>query len=316
MLNEYSIDLHMHSMLSDGKETPVEVINKAASAGLKKIILCDHNVLHPSFEKLREYAATKGVELPFMGCEATVVYYKRNFPFAVFHMLVYGEEQVIKSPEFIDAVCHVDDQRNITALRQLRRLVAAGAPVTFEEAFIFDKDIAPMEKSAKYSETQVMKTVAKNLGITTEEAEARYADCAEDYSFSKKGWLRQLASMADAEELVRLARKLGLVTVIAHPSWIERAFQPLTTIPFEEKAEMIRDLREAGLDGLETCHEIVAEDNEREIYESLAAELGLITTGGSDYHAEPDYGRHLTEYGVTEEQFAVLAELVHSRAAK
>ena len=88
MLNEYSIDLHMHSELSDGKESPVQVIDMAAKVGLKKIVLCDHNALHPSFEKLQKYGASRGVELPFMGCEVTTVYYRDRFPLAMFHMLL------------------------------------------------------------------------------------------------------------------------------------------------------------------------------------------------------------------------------------
>ncbi len=314
MLNEYSIDLHMHSELSDGKESPVQVIDMAAEIGLKKIVLCDHNALHPSFEKLQKYGASRGVELPFMGCEVTTVYYRDRFPLAVFHMLVYGEEKNINVPEFKEAVGHYDDRFNKAALRNLRRLIAAGAPVTFDDAFIFDRDIAPMEKSAKYSDDRIIKCVAEKQGISIDEAKEKYADCLEEYVYGSRGWMSQLGVMPDAAELVRLARRLGLVTVVAHPTWMDGAFYDEAYDPKDEtKMEIIRDLRRYGLDGIETCHQQV-ESEARAKYEALAAELGMITTGGSDYHAEADYGQYVTEYGVTEEGFEKLARLVKERS--
>ena len=94
MNEHYTIDLHMHTQISDGKESPVEVVNKASEVGLKKICLADHNSLHPCYDKLREYAKTKGVEvLPFSGCEASVVYYEEDKPLFMFHMLVYGDDE-------------------------------------------------------------------------------------------------------------------------------------------------------------------------------------------------------------------------------
>ena len=313
MLNEYSIDLHMHSQLSDGKETPVEVVNKAAEVGLKKIVLCDHNVVHPNYDKLRTYAETKGVELPFMGCEATVAFFYDRTPAASFHMLVYGEDDLIKSPEFTAAVGRFDEFQNKTAMRELRKLVIAGAPISYEDAFIFDRDIAPFEKAEKYTEGHLFKCVAKNLGVTEDEARAKYKDCEETYFYGKFGWLHQLSVMPDACELIALARRLGLVTVVAHPTWMDCPFLIGEELTFDQKADMIRIMRDCGLDGIETCHEMLNAE-ERAQYEALADELGLITTGGSDYHAEEDYGRHLTEYGASEEKFAALAALVHARA--
>lgn len=309
MLGEYSIDLHMHSQLSDGKATPVEVVDKAAEVGLRKIVLCDHNAVHPNYAKLREYAAAKGVELPFMGCEVSTTFFYDRTPAACFHMLVYGTDERMRNPEFLAAVSRFDEERNKIALRELRRLVMAGAPITYEDAFIFDRDIAPFEKACKHSEGHLFKCVAKNLGITVEEARARYKDCEETYFYGKFGWLRQLSVMPDACELITLARKLGLVTVVAHPTWMDCPFILGDDPTFEQRADMIRIMRDHGLFGIETCHEML-DAEARAQYEALADELGLVTTGGSDYHAEEDYGRHLTEYGASAENFARLYEAV------
>jgi len=309
MLNEYKIDLHMHSQLSDGKETPVEVVNKAAEVGLEKIVLCDHNAVHPNYARLREYADTKGVELPFMGCEVSTTFFYERTPAACFHMLIYGTDERIRDPEFLAAVTRFDDYQNKTALRELRRLVMAGAPISYEDAFIFDRDIAPFEKCEKYTEGHLFKCVAKNLGVTEKEARERYKDCEETYFYGKFGWLHQLTVMPDACELITLARRLGLVPVIAHPTWMDCPFLIGEELTYDQRANMIRIMRDHGLCGIETCHEMLNAD-QRARYEALANELGLITTGGSDYHAEEDYGRHLTEYGASEENYEKLKALV------
>ena len=94
-------------------------------------------------------------------------------------MLVYGEEKNINVPEFKEAVGHYDDRFNKVAMLSLRKLIAAGAPITFDDAFIFDRDIAPMEKSAKYSDDRIIKCVANKLRISADEAKKKYADCLE-----------------------------------------------------------------------------------------------------------------------------------------
>ena len=77
---------------------------------------------------------------------------------------------------------------------------------------------------------------------------------------------------------------------------------------------MIRRLHEAGLDGIEVCHQLV-HDEDKVFFTALAEELELITTGGSDYHAEEDYGSHLTEFGVTEEGLKKLCDRIALKKA-
>ena len=55
-------------------------------------------------------------------------------------------------------------------------------------------------------------------------------------------------------------------------------------------------------------------DGATELIQSLADELGLITTGGSDYHAEEDYGNGLGVYGTTEEELAILMAKIREKA--
>ena len=318
MNKKYTIDLHMHTMLSDGKESPVETINTAKGFGLTKLVMTDHNTLHPNMDKLRAYAASQGIEIPFSGCEASVAYYNEKGDIeATFHMLVYGEDDLIRDSRFIEAVGHYNDPYNEETMRELKRFNDAGYELSFEEAFLYDCDIAPMEKHDKGSERHLIKCLAKKLGRPYSEVEAEVEHLHTPREYNGRSWLYQIALMPDAKELIGLCRSLGLVTIMAHPQWIEHAPYASNTdwLPCERAMEIIRDLHACGLDGLEASHQMNF-DSFPETLRSMAAELGMLTTGGSDYHAEEDYGQHVTEYGVTEEEFARLESLVHERAAE
>lgn len=318
MNKKYTIDLHMHTMLSDGKETPVEVINTAKGFGLKKLVMTDHNTLHPNMDKLRAYAASQGIEIPFSGCEASVAYYNEKGDIeATFHMLVYGEDDLIRDSRFIEAVGHYNDPYNEETMRELKRFNDAGYELSFEEAFLYDCDIAPMEKHDKGSERHLIKCLAKKLGRPYSEVEAEVEHLHTPREYNGRSWLYQIALMPNAKELISLCRSLGLVTVMAHPQWIDEApfISTQDLLGRDKIEELIRDLREHGLDGIEVSHQMNDVDFAERLRE-LADELGMLTTGGSDYHAEEDYGQHVTEYGVTEEEFARLESLVHERAAE
>ena len=318
MNKKYTIDLHMHTMLSDGKETPVEVINSARDFGLKKIIMADHNTLHPNMDKLRAYAESQGIEMPFSGCEASVAYYNENDDIeGTFHMLVYGEDDLIRDPRFIEAVGHFNDPYNAVTLAELKRFNDAGYDLSFEEAFVFDTDIAPMEKHDKGSERHLIKCVAKKQSRPYAEVEAELEPLHVCREYTGRTWLQQIALMPNAKELIALCRSLGLVTVMAHPMWVDHApfISTQDWLPCERVMEIVRDLHSHGLDGVEVSHQMNF-DSFPETLRGMAKELDMLTTGGSDYHAEEDYGQHVTEYGVTEEEFARLEAIVHERAAE
>ena len=313
---KYTIDLHMHSMLSDGKETPVEVVDTAKRFGLKRIVLTDHNTVHPNIEKLREYAASRGIDMPFTGCEATVNYYNRDGVLeGQFHMLVFGEDDRMRDFRFLEEITHFNDWYNEVTFEELKRFNDAGYELSFDEAFMYDVDIAPMEKHDKGSERHIIKCIAKKLGVSYDEFNAKVEHLHTARLYTPRGFIKQLAIIPDAKEFIALCREVGLVTVIAHPSWIDNVLPYQGgRFPLEKDLEIVKDLIDHGLDGLEVCHQEVP-DNYALKLRAIAKEHGLLTTGGSDYHAEPDYGQHVTEYGTTEEEFARLEALVHERAA-
>lgn len=313
---KYTTDLHVHSSISDGIMSPVEVVDTMARLGINRMIFADHNSLHDSPDKLREYAASAGVEIPFSGCEASVGYYENGTMTMKFHMLVYGEDEAIRNPEFIELISRVDKEPNKRLLEDYNKIKETGeVELTWEDLFILDKDVAPTEKKMKYAENYLLKRVAASLGITVDEARKKFppsvsVNCGgfDDYaSFTVR---------PDAKEVIRTARKLGLVTVIAHPMWIDGANdEEEAKMTVERNMAVVDDIVKCGLDGIEVCHKVNAE--KFDMLRKFAREHGVITTGGSDFHGELEgYGAEITTYGATDEEFEALADLVHSRAAE
>ena len=313
----YSIDLHMHSTISDGRESPVEVIHTAERVGLKKICLTDHDCIHTNYDKLREYAKTRGVEvLPFMGCEVNTMYFEGEKPLLTVHMLVFGKDENMRDERFISMINKYFSHTNEIALRQFERLPEIDVDLSYDDVFLLDPDIAPVYKNDMYSASHVMKCAAAKLGVPADELRGKYPDLFPYNYPSRSVYLKRIADMPDTVELIELANKLGLVTVMAHPSWIEEFWECDKHLRTNERAEaIVRDLAKFGLDGLEVSHQEVDADGATELMYSLADELGLITTGGSDYHAQPNYGYHLTEYGATEEELQILTAKIEEKAA-
>ena len=79
----------------------------------------------------------------------------------------------------------------------------------------------------------------------------------------------------DPVEAIRLVAAAGGVTVFAHPGAGRRGRLVADVV--------VEELAEAGLAGLEVDHPD-HDDDARAHYSALAARLGLLTTGSSDYH--------------------------------
>ena len=109
----------MHSTLSDGNESPCGVVDTAARVGLKKICITDHDGIHKNYDKVREYAKTKGVEvLPFMGTEVNTLYYDGHKPLVSVHVLVFGDDEKLKDERFVSMINKYFAHTNALAIHQ------------------------------------------------------------------------------------------------------------------------------------------------------------------------------------------------------
>jgi predicted metal-dependent phosphoesterase TrpH len=273
------IDLHTHSTASDGTESPAALVRSAAAAGLDVVALTDHDTVIGWDEGLDALPA--GLRL-VRGTEISSV-----FDGVSLHLLGYGIDPAYAP--LADEMAMALDDRVPRARAIIGKLAAAGYPVTW------DKLMAHVPAGATVGRPHIADTLVAE-GVVADRTEA-FDSLLHDGSAFFVGHY-----YVDAVSAVRLVRAAGGVPVFAHPAAETRG----VTVG----DDAIRAMAAAGLAGLEVDHR----DNApaaRDRLRGLAAELGLLVTGSSDYHGDGKPNR-LGENTTSPEVLEALLDQVRS----
>ncbi|MDQ0763704.1 PHP domain-containing protein [Streptomyces canus] len=246
------IDLHCHSTASDGTDTPAELVRNAAAAGLDVIALTDHDTT-------RGYGAAIAA-LPVGLTLVTGAELSCRIGGVSMHMLAYLFDP--EEPALLAERELVRDDRVPRARGMVARLQELGVPVTWEQ-------VARIAGDGSVGRPHVA-TALVELGVVQSVDDAFTDDWLAD---GGRAYVEKHET--DPFEAIRLVKGAGGVTVFAHPGASKRGH----TVPEPAIAEMAA----AGLDGIEVDHMDHDEDT-RVRLRGLARELGLLTTGSSDYH--------------------------------
>jgi len=245
------IDLHSHSAASDGTDPPAEVMRRARAAGLDVIALTDHDTL-AGHEEARN-ALPPGLTL-VTGMELSARLESRSV-----HLLAYLPAGA--SAELAAECRTIREDRVRRGRAMVERLRDLGADVTWEQvAAIAGGSVGRPHIARAMVAAGVIKTPAEAFGPDWIGAGGR-------------AYVSRYA--LDPARAVALVRESGGAVVLAHPGAVSRGWR----IP----DDAIAGLAGAGLAGLEVAHP----DHDlpaREHLRALAADLGLVTTGGSDDH--------------------------------
>ncbi|MFG3600492.1 PHP domain-containing protein [Micromonospora chersina] len=248
------IDLHTHSTASDGTLGPAELVRAAADAGLDVVALTDHDTTdgwEPAVAALPTgLTLVRGAELScrWFGVE----------PAIPLHLLAYLFDPT--EPELAAELARVRRARKERGERIVRLLQADGIRVSWSE-------ILAGAAGGTVGRPHIAQALIRAglVATTTEAFGPRWL--GERYRLPKED--------IDVFRAVALVRAAGGVPVFAHP----RASRRGRIVP----DELIVELAAAGLAGLEADHEDHT-PAEREHVRALAAELGLLVTGSSDFH--------------------------------
>ncbi|MCX5154925.1 MULTISPECIES: PHP domain-containing protein [unclassified Streptomyces] len=246
------IDLHAHSTASDGTDTPAELVRNAAAAGLDVVALTDHDTVGGYAEAVAHVPAgltlVTGAEL---SCRLDGV---------GMHMLAYLFDP--EEPEFARERELVRDDRTPRAQAMIGKLRDLGVDITWER-------VSRIAGDGSVGRPHIA-TAMVDLGVVPTVSDAFTADWLADGGRAYAG-----KHELDPFDAVRLVKAAGGVTVFAHPAAVKRG----RVVP--EAA--IAALAAAGLDGIEVDH-MDHDADTRARLRALAADLGLLTTGSSDYH--------------------------------
>jgi len=255
------IDLHTHSLFSDGTDSPEALARAGAEAGLAALALTDHDTL----EGLERFMAMQP-EVPTQllpGIELSC-----HFMGSPLHML--GLFLDFRDPGLLERVQTMRRRRLERNRTMVRRLQARSVPITWEQ-------VAAEAPTDLISRTHFARVLVRNgAAASPEDAFRRLigADCPAYVPFP---------DLAPAEA-ARWIREAGGVAVVAHPG---RGF------PRGFRWDLaMRDLKRQGVQGLEAYYPDYG-PLERAYFLELAATLDLVPCGGSDYHGGHKPGRPL-----------------------
>lgn len=248
-------DLHIHTLYSDGVFSPEKIVDTAIDVGLQAIALTDHdNVL--SYPVAKEYLKKTGRENKLeiiQGIEVNTLY--KNYEV---HILGYFMD--VNNSDFQNML-KMQQQARVKQTKEIINLLAKkeGIRIKFED---IKKQVA---EGGSIGRPHIAKAIT-NAGGTSSVIEA-YAKYIHDDS--PVYVQRKTVTPQDAVEIIYDA---GGIPVIAHPHDLDIA------------KELVKELMQYGLRGIEAYHRKHSPACV-EYFSSMAEELGLIVTGGSDFHA-------------------------------
>lgn len=248
-------DLHTHSSYSDGTLSPTQLIEAAEREGLAAVALTDHNTVSglPDFLKAARNSGVEGIP----GAEFSTEYQGTEL-----HIL-----GLFIRPEHYEPITAMMDDALRRKERSNRELVEA----LNRAGYVLDYDTIKSRTPGGFVNRAHIAAELTRLGYTADRKEA----------FSKllspKCGFYRPPQRIDAFEMIRTLKSMGAVVVLAHP------FLSLK----EEGAlrAFLGPAAEAGLDGMEVRYPLFYAEQTRAA-EKLAAEFGLLPSGGSDFHGE------------------------------
>jgi len=245
------IDLHLHTTASDGRCTPEALVERAAAAGISVLSVTDHDTM----AGVPAAAAAAGrLGLGFLpGIELTSVSDGRDV-----HVLGYGLDA--DEPALAALVGRLREERDARALEIGERLAACDAPIDMPALVASFRATGRAVARPRIAQALVD---AGHVASVSEAFERFLADGGPAY-VPHRG--------PAPDEVVAVIEEAGGLASLAHPGPLGRD-------------DLIPALTEVGLSALEVFHS--AHDPAAEAhYLALARRLGLLVTGGSDYHGE------------------------------
>jgi len=245
------IDLHTHSTASDGTYTPTELMRAAKVAGLSAIALTDHDTFE-GLPEARAEAERQGIEL-VPGCELSL-----DFSGLPTHMLaLFVDEKPGHLTGELTRLIIARDKRNALMLEKLHKVGVHLDPA----------DVASRAAGVVGRPHIAQAMLAAGVVRTFEEAFDRF--------LGKNGMAYIPKDKLTPEVAIRAVHDDGGLAILAHPYLLTQNAQRLEGLLTELKAH--------GLDGVEVFY-TEHSDQYTVLVGRLAEKLGLLQSGGSDFH--------------------------------
>ncbi len=257
------IDLHTHSRVSDGTQSPTDLVRAAAAAGLDVVALTDHDIT-AGWEEAAVAADAVGIAL-VRGIEISTRYRGSGV-----HLLAYLPDPT--NPALVGELQRILEGRDERVPAMLARLRALGIEGATEGA------MAEVTVDAGATGRPHVADLLVRLGVVADRDQAFDEYLAQ----GRPAYVDRYA--AGLVRMIGVVIAAGGVPVIAHP-WGRGSADVLD-------ADAFAVLAEAGLFGLEVDH-LDHDADQRARLRAIATGLGLTVTGSSDHHGSGKVDHHL-----------------------
>ena len=261
------IDLHTHTTISDGTDTPSQLINKALASGIKVMALTDHDSI-AGWDEASNHLRP-GMDL-VLGSEISC---QTEDGISV-HMLGLLFDPTFQPLQ--EVLMQTRDNRYGRMEKIIVRMNEAGIEISMEEV------LAQLSEGATLGRPHLADAmVAKGLAKSRDEIFEKWLHNNSPYYVAHYS--------PTPEKAIGLIKSAGGVAVIAHPMASLRG----RTVSVDSFTTYVA----AGLDGIEVFHRDHTAD-QRELLKGIVKDLGVLRTGSSDYHGNGklnELGENTTE---------------------
>lgn len=281
------IDLHIHTIVSDGTLTPMQVIDEASNSGINTIAISDHDTIDAYNTELFEYAKKKNVNL------INAVEISTKSKKVGIHVLGYGFD--LNNESFKNKLLKIRNARHEYLHNVNDKLNELGYKLNVEELDKIDAVTKAHIALDIINNEQNHDKLISVFGHIPNKGEFIETIMNENCPAYVR---KNTVTPKEAADMIREAN--GKV-VLAHPV----AYEHEDNLTDEDILEIIKDMRP---DGLEAIYLYVDRNNkmfdETEKWKEFARKNDLFITMGSDFHKKdnirPEIGFVNTELSVEE----------------
>lgn len=292
-------DLHTHSSASDGDLSPSQVVIEAKRLNLRALALTDHDTLGGLLEAVLE---GKKLDIPIIpGIEISLRYNRQNFVGTI-HYLVYFSETLLKHTDFTSEISNLLSQGRGHSLVETRVNTINslfGPNGSLDRILKYPLTVEEIQTQGQNITRRHFQLVLTNIhGL--DEKTASYLINNQSPAYIPSG--------IDINLLKSLFERFHLLQILAHPaagSFPGPSVYKEVLPPFEIIKNLIPELLEFGLDGLEVYHPGHTIEHVNAL-KQLAQKYNLLLTGGSDFHDL--HKRPMGIAGVNENEFNIFLE--------
>ena len=265
-----NIDLHLHTLHSDGALTVEALLNLAVSKNLSCVSVTDHDTFE-AYATAPKIAKSLGVEL-ISGIEISSVNKERDI-----HILGYFCDT--QNAEFLAALKIQHEKRKDRVKASLEKLRKLAINMSYEQVArqCSGVSIGRPHIALAMLEAGYVSSFTEAFGLYLRDGAPAYVP---------------LTGLTP-EEAISLIKKSGGLAVMAHPE-------------YTDADELIPKLVEYGIKGIEVYNYKTAKNIKK--YKNIAEKYGLVETGGSDFHYESSglLGEQNLPYSIVEKLRAKL----------